>query len=208
MSNLIATNAATPVLSKNKVVVKKKKCTLNVVFGVNQYIVQQIKNVNKELQLSAAKTPFVLIIPTPQTTASSLNFSILTKLVHKGTTLNLKNFSTDVSLKTKTSWFFSKFKYSGKGLKVKKELVTTQILFNLGKSHMSKIVYDPAYIEVKRTKKNSYVMYSYLQHNQLSRFITKKIKQFNKYTRRGLRMHKQSIIRRFGKVSQVSSKKK
>ena len=111
-------------------------------------------------------------------------------------------------LACKLSWFFSKFRYTGKGLKVKKGSTTTTVLFNLGASHISKIHYTASRMQILRTKKNTYTMLSTNKNNLVTNQDIRVIRPYNRYTRRGLRLNRQPVERRFGKVSQVASKKK
>lgn len=105
-------------------------------------------------------------------------------------------------------WFFVKFKYIGKGLKIKKSNVNQQVVFNLGASHPSKWFFDPTKLQIRRTKKNTFAMCA-ITPNQIPELKNlSHIRKFNKYTRRGLRLCRQAIIRRFGKVSQIASKRR
>jgi hypothetical protein len=67
-------------------------------------------------------------------------------------------------------------------------------------------LYNTLYIIVKRTKKNTYCFIS-IKNKIFIGFkkIVKKIKGINKYTKRGLRLTRQFIQKRFGKISQASS---
>lgn len=105
-------------------------------------------------------------------------------------------------------WFFVKFKYIGKGLKIKKSNINQQIVFNLGASHPSKWFFDPTKLQIRRTRKNTFIMCA-TTPNQIPELKNLSfIRKFNKYTRRGLRLCRQAIIKRFGKVSQIASKRR
>ncbi len=106
----------------------------------------------------------------------------------------------------KITWYFIKFRYYGKGLKIKKSNVKNQILFNLGKSHLSKFLFKNNKVTVSRTKKNTFTIISNVCYRITNRTMAQ-IKNFNKYTKRGVRLNRQPIIRRFGKVSQVLKKR-
>jgi len=109
-------------------------------------------------------------------------------------------------LRKKIKWNFNKIKYNGKGFKVKKFATLSKITFRLGKSHWTKILYNSKNLVVKRTKKNTYCLISIKNNTFLSlKQIVYKIKGINKYTKRGVRLVRQSIIRRFGKISQNMS---
>lgn len=109
-------------------------------------------------------------------------------------------------LKWKIKWYFKKFKYHGKGFKVKKFNKLSKITFRLGKSHWTKILFNQKILKVKRTKKNTYCAISII-NNLFKNFyyLMKKIKGVNRYTKRGLRLTRQFLKKRFGKVSQASS---
>ena len=111
-------------------------------------------------------------------------------------------------LREKTTWFFWKFKYSGKGLKIKKANKQEQILFNLGSSHISKLLFNKKVARVFRTRKNTYTFLSYRAQQPLTPALMKRVRPFNKYTKRGVRLSRQPIARRFGKVSQLGAKKR
>lgn len=111
-------------------------------------------------------------------------------------------------LKQKTVWFFWKFKYSGKGLKIKKANKQQQVLFNLGSSHISKMLFDPSLARILRTRKNTYTLLSYKPYQPVTPALMARIRPFNKYTKRGLRLSRQPLARRFGKVSQLGAKKR
>jgi hypothetical protein len=113
-----------------------------------------------------------------------------------------------LSSSCKLSWFFSKFRYTGKGLKIKKGASTSTVLFNLGSSHISKIHYNQSQLQILRTKKNTYTVISPNTGNKLQGSDMYTIRPYNIYTRRGVRLNRQSVVRRFGKVSQLAPKKK
>lgn len=115
---------------------------------------------------------------------------------------------TRLSYSDKLRWFFVRFRYSGKGLKVKKGSSTCTVLFNLGSSHISKLHYNPSSMQILRTKKNTYTIISPSPRDTISPIDIMSIRPYNIYTRRGLRLCRQSVIRRFGKVSQLIPKKK
>lgn len=105
-------------------------------------------------------------------------------------------------------WFFVKFKYIGKGLKIKKSNLKRQVVFNLGASHESKWLFDPTKIQIRRTKKNTFALCANTANPIFELKSLSFIRKFNKYTRRGLRLCRQPVIRRFGKVSQIASKRR
>mgnify|MGYP002073229131 CR=1 FL=1 len=109
---------------------------------------------------------------------------------------------------SKLKWFFYKFKYHGKGLKIKKSTKSRTVDFNLGSSHISKLYYNPIDVSLLRTKKNTYTVFTHKLTNFFSSALAKKIRPYNIYTKRGVRISRQTMFRRFGKVSQLSPKKR
>ncbi len=77
--------------------------------------------------------------------------------------------------------------------------------FRFGFSHWSKLRYTLNYNSFKFNRQ-SYFFYciGYKSYKILRNYI-KSIKLINKYTKRGLRVKKQSFVRRFGKISQANS---
>lgn len=108
----------------------------------------------------------------------------------------------------KLLWFFYKFRYYGKGLKIKKGTKNALVLFNLGASHVSKLYFNTDKTSIMRTRKNTYTVISHSVTNKVTSHFMYAIRPYNLYTRRGLRLNRQSVCRRFGKVSQVASKKR
>lgn len=119
---------------------------------------------------------------------------------------NFKKLLFRFPLRWKIKWYFRKFKYHGKGFKVKKFNKLSKVTFRLGKSHWTKIIFNQTILKIKRTKKNTYCAIS-IRSNLFRNFysLMKKIKGINRYTKRGLRLTRQFLKKRFGKVSQASS---
>lgn len=109
-------------------------------------------------------------------------------------------------LRRKLKWNFQKFKYHGKGYKIKKFDRLSKITCRFGKSHWTKIKYKKKLLYIKRIKKNRYFCVS-SKHKIFKKFknLFIAVKGVNKYTKRGVRLLKQSIKKRFGKISQASS---
>lgn len=106
----------------------------------------------------------------------------------------------------KIKWKFKKFKYRGKGFKIKKFNKLSKITFKMGKSHWTKALFNKKVITVKRTKKNTYTCIT-IKNKGLDGLghILMRAKGVNKYTKRGVRLTRQRIKKRFGKISQASS---
>lgn len=108
----------------------------------------------------------------------------------------------------KFQWFLYKFRYFGKGLKIKKSTISETIDFNLGNSHISNIYFNSKKIKIFRTRKNTYTIITNKYIKIINSEFMYQIKPYNIYTRRGLRLNRQNFIKRFGKVSQIASKKR
>lgn len=139
------------------------------------------------------------------TTAPSLNTNLVQKF--RRNHLNGQPY-TRYGAVSKLKWFFFKFKYHGKGLKIKKSTKLKTIDFNLGSSHISKLYFNTNNVSLLRTKKNTYTALTYKFTNFFSSALVKEIRPYNIYTKRGVRVSRQTMFRRFGKVSQLSPKKK
>jgi ribosomal protein L6P/L9E len=96
------------------------------------------------------------------------------------------------------TYYFLKIKFKGKGYKIgfykKKKIIN----FYFGKSHKSIFIYNN--IKIKKLNKYKFIL---LKNNfnllkQISYKIIK-IKKINEYTNRGLRLSRQTIIKRKGK---------
>lgn len=76
----------------------------------------------------------------------------------------------------------------------------------MGKSHWTKALFDKKVIVIKRTKKNTYTCIT-IRGDGLKNLqnIVQKAKGVNRYTKRGVRLTRQAIKKRFGKISQASS---
>lgn len=116
-----------------------------------------------------------------------------------------KNLTNIFFFKKKTQWTFLKFKYHGKGFKIKKYNSLNKITLRFGKSHWSKILYN-SNVMARRTKKNTYTVLT-LDKNFLKnvQIMLLKSRGINMYTKRGVRLNRIKLKRRFGKVSQASS---
>jgi hypothetical protein len=76
----------------------------------------------------------------------------------------------------------------------------------LGRSHWTKLLYNQNKITIKRTKKNSYTVLSIKEKNlNVLGLLLKRVKGVNTYTKRGVRLSRQNIKKRYGKVSQANS---
>lgn len=101
-------------------------------------------------------------------------------------------------------WF--KIVFRGKGYRFRKFKNTNKLTCNFGYSHWSKILFNNKLIYIKKQKKQKFfcITIDYFEF-KIFKDIFKTIKKLNCYTKRGLRLKKQYIKRRFGKISQVVS---
>lgn len=96
--------------------------------------------------------------------------------------------------------------FRGKGFRLRKFKKVNKLTFNFGHSHWSKMLLDSSEFFFKKIKRQNYMCL--LRGYKIAKFFKKEIKfikLLNSYTKRGLRLRKQFIRRRFGKVSQVVS---
>lgn len=172
----------------------------------NQLFSCYIVKKRKKLKIKFKKKKKKVLLTQGSPTLSNF-FINLNKTIHFNMySFLLKKKKLVYVLKTKIKWYFKKFKYHGKGYKIKKFNCLSKITFRLGKSHWTKLLFNKKFITVKRTKKNSYCCIAVKNHvfDDLKNLI-KKIKGANKYTKRGVRLTRQSLKKRFGKISQASS---
>jgi hypothetical protein len=68
------------------------------------------------------------------------------------------------------------------------------------------VFFNKKHIVVRRTKKNTYTIFTLKKKNFSSlKGLILSIKGINRYTKRGVRLSRQGVKKRFGKVSQASS---
>ncbi len=96
--------------------------------------------------------------------------------------------------------------FKGKGFRLRKFKQFNKLTFNFGHSHWTKIGLGMADFFFKKIRRQNYICLI-KKYSQLKLFkkTIKFIKLLNVYTKRGLRLKKQFIRRRFGKISQVVS---
>lgn len=195
--NLNNLSGVSVLLSNNKIIFKSGNTFVNMTILSDFFFLKNKTNISKN---------FVLFTPINAITSKC---TLNTNTVQK----SQKTYYKDTGFLTfgaldKLRWFFYKFKYQGKGLKVKKSTNRSTILFNLGSSHISKIIYNSGITSVLRTKKNTYTVVFFKKSKFFSNSLVKKIRPYNIYTKRGLRITRQPMHRRFGKVSQLAPKKR
>jgi hypothetical protein len=101
-------------------------------------------------------------------------------------------------------WFRVAFR--GKGFRLRKFKTKSKVTLNFGHSHWAKLALDQDLYFFKKIKRQNYLCFakSYLFYKTIKNDI-KFFKKLNSYTKRGLRLKKQFIKKRFGKISQVVS---
>lgn len=102
--------------------------------------------------------------------------------------------------------YWKRVVFKGKGFRMRKFKNSRKLTFNFGHSHWTKLRLRIFFILFKRKRRQSQYFFCYyrLLFEQLCLLIMN-IRRINKYTKRGLRLKKQPIIRRFGKISQMLS---
>lgn len=104
------------------------------------------------------------------------------------------------------TWYFliqwAHLGFRGKSYRIRNFCRVNKFTFNLGYSHWTRLKLLDKWAFFKRRRQN-YVVFTYLSKDFLyfRRFIPF-VRFYNCYTMRGLRLRKQPIIRRFGKISQ------
>lgn len=96
--------------------------------------------------------------------------------------------------------------FKGKGFRMRKFKYSRKLTFNFGRSHWTKLRLQIYFIQFirKRRQCQYFFCFSFLVFDHLQKLI-KTIRVINRYTKRGLRLKKQAIKRRFGKISQMIS---
>ena len=130
------------------------------------------------------------------TTVNLLYNKFTPKIFRKFNTYLLKTFSVH--------WLRVSFR--GKGYRLRKFKKFSKVTLNFGHSHWAKIALDRGLFFFKKLKRQNYICsaYTYWHYKQFKSGI-KFFKKLNTYTKRGLRLKKQYIKKRFGKISQVVS---
>ncbi len=101
--------------------------------------------------------------------------------------------------------FFIRILWRGKAYRVRFFKKYNKFTLNFGHSHWCKLIYPREYTFVKLKRQNYLALFS----KRIERWevvnLFNTIRVFNKYTRRGIRVKNTPYIKRFGKISQVSS---
>lgn len=163
-----------------------------------QYCIQIYKAIVSVYKLRSQNT-FVLGLNT--TEYDSLNMILTANLFRsKKSTYMFKFFLTSYLV------VWTRIIFRGKGFRIRNFQKELKLTLNFGHSHWNRIKFYKFWFFWK-IKRQSYVAVSY-DLSCLTNFLSilPTIKLINRYTKRGLRLKRQAIIRRFGKISQhVSS---
>lgn len=110
------------------------------------------------------------------------------------------------SIKTIIIPYWARVVFKGKGFRMRKFKNSRKLTFNFGHSHWTKLRLRTYFVIFKRKRRQSqyFFCYSNLLFKEICILISY-LRKINKYTKRGLRLKKQTIIRRFGKISQMLS---
>lgn len=102
--------------------------------------------------------------------------------------------------------FYLRIIWRGKAYRVRLFKKSCKFTLNFGYSHWCKLLYNNSFFKFSKIKRQNYVV---LFKTRLEDFYLKelfsKLRIYNKYTRRGIKLKKTPYIRRFGKISQVNS---
>ncbi len=103
---------------------------------------------------------------------------------------------------TEFTMFWKRVAFRGKSFRVRNFRKKHKIILNFGYSHWTRLKLLPMWSFIKK-KRQSYVWFTQDLNSYVAllRFLPT-IRIYNKYTMRGLRFKQQSIVRRFGKISQ------
>lgn len=101
--------------------------------------------------------------------------------------------------------FWHRVVFKGKGFRVRVRREDSRITLNFGYSHWTKLKFLENWDFFKLYRQNYIIFTSNLYDSQNFCLLVSRIKVMNRYTLRGLRLKKQPIKRRFGKISQYVS---
>lgn len=117
---------------------------------------------------------------------------------------NLKQFNKFILKTISVHWVRVAFR--GKGYRLRKFKKVNKLTLNFGHSHWAKLILRRGIFFFKKIRRQNYICL--IQGYEYFRSFKNGIKFFkklNRYTKRGLRLRKQYIQKRFGKISQVVS---
>ncbi len=130
-------------------------------------------------------------------------FFILKDLLVQGYWKPFKSFNKFYLKTFSIHWVRVSFK--GKGYRLRKFRNFGKVTLNFGHSHWTRISLSSNFFFKKFKRQNYLCLISSFFCLQQFKFLIKFIRRLNPYTKRGLRLKKQFIRKRFGKISQVVS---
>lgn len=95
--------------------------------------------------------------------------------------------------------------FKGKGFRIRNFQTDLKLTFNFGYSHWTKLKLYKKWFFWKIRRQSYMIVTADYSSLKIFNNTLPKIKLMNKYTQRGLRLKKQCIVRRFGKISQYIS---
>lgn len=94
--------------------------------------------------------------------------------------------------------------FKGKGFRVRVYRGSGKLILNFGHSHWTKIKFKNVW-NFYKLKRQNYLFFSCIELNFTQFCKNILVRRLNVYTQRGLRLKKQHVRRRFGKISQYIS---
>ena len=131
-------------------------------------------------------------------------FISLNSIYNKINAKNLRQFNKFILKSFSLHWMRVSFR--GKGYRLRKFRGFNKVTLNFGHSHWAKLALVSSIYFFKKLKRQNYLcfMKGYSYYKAIKTDM-KFFKSLNVYTKRGLRLKKQFIKKRFGKISQVVS---
>lgn len=114
--------------------------------------------------------------------------------------IHIKNF-----FKNSFIAIWTRIVFRGKGFRIRNFRKDLKLTFNFGHSHWDKVKFYKWWYFFKLRRQSYVVISLYVGIVRLFEQLLSTVKVVNRYTNRGLRIKRQPIIRRFGKISQVVS---
>ena len=103
-------------------------------------------------------------------------------------------------------FFWLKITFRGKGFRVRKFFKSQKLTLNFGHSHWAKFKFKNTKIFLSKIRRQNYILLTWSFFTLYSiMYSLRFVKLINRYTKRGLRLKKQKIKKRYGKISQMIS---
>ena len=127
----------------------------------------------------------------------------MSTLYSKSNFVNLRKFNKFILKSFSIHWVRVSFR--GKGYRLRKFKKINKLTLNFGHSHWAKLLLTNHFFFRKIRRQNYLCLISGYSFLKTLKSGVKFFKKLNSYTKRGLRLKKQFIKKRFGKISQVVS---